>query len=102
MTLSVGASRSSSSSLWLQGWVLGGKEGGQTKDYRGGLSRGGWVLEAGFPAPRPSAVTRAPSISFEWSSEIGLVTGVNWEAFRLSTEWFLSTLSVCLWFIWRY
>ena len=32
----------------LQGWVLGGKEGGQMKDYGGGLSRAGWVLEPGF------------------------------------------------------
>lgn len=27
---------------------MAGKEGGQTKDYGGGLSRGVWVLEAGF------------------------------------------------------
>ena len=27
---------------------MGGKEGGQMKDYGGGLSRAGWVLEAGF------------------------------------------------------
>ena len=35
---------------------MGGKEGRQTKDYRGGLSRAGWVLEAGFLS-QPSGLT---------------------------------------------